>query len=76
MYLPQNFLPQASKTFASAPGQLPRDVVSIPVGKVHCGEIPEDPDGRRSFAPPGNDLADPAVVTMRRQCDESDFTHC
>ncbi len=26
----QNFLPQASKTFASAPGQLPRDVVSIP----------------------------------------------
>ncbi|BDV49661.1 hypothetical protein JNE181771_p20460 (plasmid) [Escherichia coli] len=76
MYQPQNFLPQASKTFASAPGQLPRDVVSVPVGKVHCGEIPEDPDGRRSFAPPGNDLADPAVVTMRRQCDESDFTHC
>ncbi|HBA6980047.1 TPA: hypothetical protein J1X93_004547 [Escherichia coli] len=43
MYQPQNFLPQASKTFASAPGQLPRDVVSVPVGKVHCGEIPEDP---------------------------------
>lgn len=30
MYQPQNFLPQASKTFASAPGQLPRDVVSVP----------------------------------------------
>ena len=68
-------LPQASK-LCVCPGQLPRDVVSVPVGKVHCGEIPEDPDGRRSFAPPGNDPADPAVVTMRRQCDESDFTHC
>ncbi len=76
MYQPQNFLPQASKAFASAPGQLPRDVVSVPRRKDYCGEIPEDPDGRRSFAPPGNDLADPAVVTMRRQCDESDFTHC
>ncbi|ESA84591.1 hypothetical protein HMPREF1592_00320 [Escherichia coli 907357] len=30
MYQPQNFLPLASKTFASAPGQLPRDVVSVP----------------------------------------------
>ena len=30
MYQPQNFLPQASKTFASAPGQLPRNVVSVP----------------------------------------------
>ncbi len=30
MYQPQNFLPLASKTFASAPGQLPRDVVIVP----------------------------------------------
>ncbi|HAG6102031.1 TPA: hypothetical protein HFC97_005101, partial [Escherichia coli] len=40
MYQPQNFLPQASKTFASAPGQLPRDVVSVPHRK---GPLREEP---------------------------------
>lgn len=33
------------------------------------GELP-------SYITGADNLADPAVVTMRRQCDESDFTHC
>ncbi|HFO6958397.1 TPA: hypothetical protein ACHK0Q_005036, partial [Escherichia coli] len=52
MYQPQNFLPQASKTFASAPGQLPRAVaVAAPSERSTAGRNPEAPDGRRSFAP-------------------------
>ncbi len=66
-----------AKNFASAPGQLSREAVNGPPSeRSTAGRNPEEVDGRRSFAPPGNDLADPAVVTMRRQCDESDFTHC
>ncbi|EAN8329083.1 hypothetical protein EOY42_23080 [Salmonella enterica] len=55
MYRPQNFLPQASKTFASAPGQLPRDVVIFApserstAGRESTGEV----DGRRGFCPSG-----------------------
>nr|AWH60421.1 hypothetical protein [Escherichia coli] len=29
------------KNFCVCPGQLPRDVVSVPVGKVHCGKSPK-----------------------------------
>ena len=72
----KTFCRRRQKLLRLPPDNCPVTWGASPVGKVHCGEIPEDPDGRRSFAPPGNDLADPAVVTMRRQCDESDFTHC
>ncbi|EDX1870038.1 hypothetical protein BXN61_003774 [Salmonella enterica subsp. enterica] len=50
MYQPQNFLPQASKTFASAPGQLPRAVaVAAPSERSTAGRNPCEVDGRRSF---------------------------
>ncbi|EFC4117451.1 hypothetical protein E6R30_25270 [Escherichia coli] len=52
MYQPQNFLPQASKTFASAPGQLPRVVaVAAPIGKVHCGEKPRRSGRQKGLSP-------------------------
>ena len=36
----------------------------------------DNPNGELPSYITGADMADPAVVTMRRQCDESDFTHC
>ncbi|WP_172802100.1 hypothetical protein [Escherichia coli] len=62
MYQPQNFLPQASKTFASAPGQLPRDVVTSPHRKGPLrGETPKKWTAEGAFAPPGEQPVGPAT---------------
>ncbi len=62
MYQPQNFLPQASKTFASAPGQLPRAVaVAAPSERSTAGRNPEEVDGRRGFRPSGEQPVGPAT---------------
>ncbi|MFL9130899.1 hypothetical protein AB9E51_12580, partial [Escherichia coli] len=53
MYQPQNFLPQASKTFASAPGQLPRDVVSIPRRKGPLRGNPRRPGRQKELRSSG-----------------------
>ncbi|EAT2269230.1 hypothetical protein D0V87_23485, partial [Salmonella enterica] len=37
------------------------------------GVTPEEVDGRRSFAPPGSNQADPAAGNNRRQCHETDY---
>ena len=53
MYQPQNFLPQASKTFASAPGQLPRDVVSVPRRKGPLRGNPRRPGRQKELRSSG-----------------------
>ncbi|EOK3761161.1 hypothetical protein ACM5QB_004705, partial [Escherichia coli] len=53
MYQPQNFLPQASKTFASAPGQLPRDVVSVPRRKGPLRGYPRRPGRQKELRSSG-----------------------
>ncbi|EAO8183391.1 hypothetical protein AHV57_22200 [Salmonella enterica] len=54
MYRPQNFLP-ATKTFASAPGLLPRDaVIYAPSERSTAGgKRLHEVDGRRGFHPSG-----------------------
>ncbi|KAF3708820.1 hypothetical protein FM737_004443 [Escherichia marmotae] len=49
IYQTQNFLPQASKTFASAPGQLPRDVVSVPRRKGPLRGNPRRPGRQKEL---------------------------
>ena len=53
MYQPQNFLPQASKTFASAPGQLPRDVVNVPRRKGPLRGNPRRPGRQKELRSSG-----------------------
>lgn len=53
MYQPQNFLPQASKTFASAPGQLPRNVVSVPRRKGPLRGNPRRPGRQKELRSSG-----------------------
>nr|AFU34782.1 hypothetical protein pSH146_87_56 [Salmonella enterica subsp. enterica serovar Heidelberg]AVR61093.1 hypothetical protein [Escherichia coli]CDL63721.1 hypothetical protein PECOH45_0057 [Escherichia coli]CDO67563.1 hypothetical protein [Escherichia coli] len=53
MYQPQKFLPQASKTFASAPGQLPRDVVSVPRRKGPLRGNPRRPGRQKELRSSG-----------------------
>lgn len=53
MYQTQNFLPQASKTFASAPGQLPRDVVSVPRRKGPLRGNPRRPGRQKELRSSG-----------------------
>ncbi len=53
MYQPQNFLPQASKTFASAPGQLPRDEVSVPRRKGPLRGNPRRPGRQKELRSSG-----------------------
>ncbi|WP_438398909.1 hypothetical protein [Escherichia coli] len=55
MYQPQNFLPQASKTFASAPGQLPHRKGPL------RGETPKKWTAEGAFAPPGEQPVGPAT---------------
>ena len=64
MYQPQNFLPQASKTFATAPGQLPRDVVSVPRRKGPLrGETPVKWTAGGAFAPLKGHMNVPSPVS-------------
>ncbi len=53
MYQTQKFLPQASKTFASAPGQLPRDVVSVPRRKGPLRGNPRRPGRQKELRSSG-----------------------
>ncbi len=51
-----------AKNFASAPGQLPRDVVTdAPSEKSTAGRNPEEVDGRRGFRPSGEQPVGPAT---------------
>ncbi|HIB6690011.1 TPA: hypothetical protein ACWXKM_004973, partial [Escherichia coli] len=68
MYQPQNFLPQASKTFASAPGQLPRAVaVAAPSERSTAGRNPEEVDGRRGFRPSGGAIGRPGDLIQQKE---------
>ncbi len=68
MYQPQNFLPQASKTFASAPGQLPRAVaVAAPSERSTAGRNPEEVDGRRGFRPSGGATGRPGDLIQQKE---------
>ncbi len=49
----KKFLPQASKTFASAPGQLPRDVVSVPRRKGPLRGNPRRPGRQKELRSSG-----------------------
>ncbi|MEK3296457.1 hypothetical protein PWJ08_19090, partial [Salmonella enterica subsp. enterica] len=51
-----------AKNFASAPGQLPRDVVTdAPSERSTAGRNPEEVDGRRGFRPSGEQPVGPAT---------------
>ncbi|EJD4481693.1 hypothetical protein M2G11_004482 [Escherichia coli] len=62
MYQPQNFLPQASKTFASAPDNCPVPWQSLPHRKGPLrGETPKKWTAEGAFAPPGEQPVGPAT---------------
>ncbi|EAM4270324.1 hypothetical protein EAE82_22740 [Salmonella enterica] len=51
-----------AKNFSSAPGQLPRDVVTdAPSERSTAGRNPEEVDGRRGFRPSGEQPVGPAT---------------
>ncbi|ETB81626.1 hypothetical protein CFSAN001690_22915, partial [Salmonella enterica subsp. enterica serovar Cerro str. CFSAN001690] len=56
------FSHKPGKNFASAPGQLPRDVVTdAPSERSTAGRNPEEVDGRRGFRPSGEQPVGPAT---------------
>ena len=56
------------KTFASAPGQLPRAVaVAAPSERSTAGRNPEEVDGRRGFRPSGGATGRPGDLIQQKE---------